>query len=290
MPIAAIPKATRKIYERPSKVPIKAWNRQIKLVKDTKLVKTLKTLINSDEQYDSSVWKFAGVVLSELYVRKWRKKHTKELEGIKQSLVDKSKLCFSSRGYALETAGIIDEVIKSKTNRLKVIHPYSFSKTAQKVIIQWEWSKTTKSLNEYIRKKISQSLADYIRTHTITYLSDAKRNKYRVTFEGDSIKISNKTPKDGWYIYVLDADSNELFAGRKKTGKFHHTSFLAGAPVASAGEFEIINGKIELALLRSGHYRPTEEHGQALRAFLGRPDQLGPERAAALEIEPYDNG
>lgn len=40
-------------------------------------------------------------------------------------------------------------------------------------------------------------------------------------------------------------------------GKFHHSSFLSGKPVASAGELTAINGKITEISRKSGHYQPS---------------------------------
>jgi len=40
-------------------------------------------------------------------------------------------------------------------------------------------------------------------------------------------------------------------------GKFHHSSFLAGKPVAAAGEIYIEKGIIKIVTDGSGHYRPA---------------------------------
>jgi hypothetical protein len=39
---------------------------------------------------------------------------------------------------------------------------------------------------------------------------------------------------------------------------FHHSSFLAGEPVASAGEIRAKNGVLELVSNASGHYEPPK--------------------------------
>jgi hypothetical protein len=59
----------------------------------------------------------------------------------------------------------------------------------------------------------------------------------------------------GYGIYVMSPD-NRFYSGSHKVGLFHHSSFLAGMPVAGAGEWKVTNGKLEEITNKSGHYRP----------------------------------
>lgn len=275
---------TTKRPEWPSKAPLKAWNREIKQLKDKRLVKTVKSLLEAQEPQESSAWTYASLAVSELYIRNWGKKHLRKVGKLREAISKASTLCFSSGWYALETAGITKDQKKKK-----IIHPYAFSDTAKEVIKQWEVSRSSKSLDEFLKSHIPKPDLDYLKTHTIKYLSPKKVNKHLVTFEDGKIFIGGKIPKDEWYIFVLENEPQRLLAGIKKTGSFHHTSFVAGAPVACAGEFEIEDGKVISILLRSGHYRPTEEHGEALHKFLAQDHNLGPKIMSRLEVEPYTN-
>lgn len=62
--------------------------------------------------------------------------------------------------------------------------------------------------------------------------------------------------KSGYAIYVMDAQGEFYLSFEGQKGKFHHSSFLAGQPVACAGEMIIFQGKIFLINNQSGHYQP----------------------------------
>lgn len=268
----------------PATPPLKAWNKQIKQLADTRLVKTVKTVLKAHEPRESSAWAYAGLAVSELYMRSWGKKHLTKVGALREAISQATSLCFTTGWYALETAGIA----KHKKSK-KIIHPYAFSETAKAVLKQWENSRSSKSLEEFLLTHVDDNDVKYLKTHTIKYVSPKKIHKHLVTFEDGKIKIGGKTPKDEWYMFVLENEPKRLLAGIKKTGSFHHTSFVSGAPVACAGEFEIEDGKVKSILLRSGHYRPTEKHGEVLHKFLAQEDNLGPKIMSRLEVEPYTN-
>lgn len=64
-------------------------------------------------------------------------------------------------------------------------------------------------------------------------------------------KIKEKPCK---WIYVLDT-CNRLFVHAKYKGKFHHSSFLQGGAVLSAGGIVVEDGRIMKLTADSGHYR-----------------------------------
>jgi hypothetical protein len=43
-------------------------------------------------------------------------------------------------------------------------------------------------------------------------------------------------------------------------GLFHHSSFLGGAPVLGAGEWQVRTGLLRLITAKSGHYQPEMRH------------------------------
>ncbi|KAF9955492.1 hypothetical protein BGZ65_003361 [Modicella reniformis] len=69
------------------------------------------------------------------------------------------------------------------------------------------------------------------------------------------------------YIYVTDPEGT-LYVHRKVKGRFHHSSFLGGGAVCSAGAI-IVNQGILLKLNpKSGHYRPRQKHFDRLQEWL----------------------
>jgi hypothetical protein len=51
-------------------------------------------------------------------------------------------------------------------------------------------------------------------------------------------------------------DERWIPAGFGRQNTIHHSSFLAGAPVAAAGEIKVVNGRLVSVSNGSGHYRP----------------------------------
>lgn len=99
----------------------------------------------------------------------------------------------------------------------------------------------------------------------VKYLTPAELEKYRIRFEGgkaydangklfDTIKITS-----GRAIFVMDEHGNIYASKAPKVGEFHHSSFLAGRPVAGAGEIEAMSGEITAISNNSGHYKPNAE-------------------------------
>ncbi|MCE5293284.1 MAG: hypothetical protein LLF94_01555 [Chlamydiales bacterium] len=289
MRISGLPKASSQVFKTHSKNPAKVWNRKFKKLSDSTLVKTVQAILNAPKNSSTDLWKFAGVAISELYIRNWGKTHRDKLEDLRIAISNHSKHCFSAHGYALETAGLIDPNAK-KSSRNIVYHPYAYDKFAKKVVTAWENHKhTKKSLEAYLDKHLTKKEKAYLRNHAIEYVRPHQQSDYEVTFHGDEVRIGGKVPKNGWYIYVLGGEPTTLLASRKIKGRFHHTSFFHGAPVVSAGEIKIKDGKLKSAFMRSGHYKPTEVHGEYLREYLKQEKNMGSIAAMRLYIQPFEN-
>jgi len=71
------------------------------------------------------------------------------------------------------------------------------------------------------------------------------------------------------YIYVMDVQGN-IYVSDSAPGVFHHSSFLAGQPVAAAGEISVVNGRLMLINDYSGHYLPTDVNNQQVVTELRR--------------------
>ena len=56
-----------------------------------------------------------------------------------------------------------------------------------------------------------------------------------------------------------------IYAGEPRLMEFHHSSFLAGAPVAAAGELMVVDGMVVSHSRQSGHYKPEEIHHQQFK-------------------------
>lgn len=72
----------------------------------------------------------------------------------------------------------------------------------------------------------------------------------------DTQLSSNFFSGAGEAIYVMTANGNLHVSSQLKSYR-HHSSILAGLPVASAGEIQVNNGILKMINNRSGHYRPS---------------------------------
>lgn len=72
----------------------------------------------------------------------------------------------------------------------------------------------------------------------------------------------------GWAIFVMSHD-NKIYSMTHTVAYMHHSSFLAGAPAQSAGEWKVTNGQLDGITRKSGHYHPTEAMFTRMLGFLG---------------------
>lgn len=63
----------------------------------------------------------------------------------------------------------------------------------------------------------------------------------------------------GRATFVMDALGDFYASDKAREGYFHHSSFMAGKPVAAAGEIESTEGILTAVSDRSGHYEPESE-------------------------------
>eukprot|EP00268_Persea_americana_P025110 TRINITY_DN2445_c0_g1_i3.p1 TRINITY_DN2445_c0_g1~~TRINITY_DN2445_c0_g1_i3.p1 ORF type:complete len:315 (-),score=35.96 TRINITY_DN2445_c0_g1_i3:211-1155(-) len=118
-----------------------------------------------------------------------------------------------------------------------------------------------------------------LRQQCIIYLGPQEREHYeyvpkdgRIIHKqtGELIDTTQGSEKGKW-IFVMST-TKKLYAGQKKKGVFHHSSFLAGGATLAAGRFTAENGKLKAISAYSGHFRPTEEN---LNAFLSYLEENG---------------
>ncbi|KAL4035120.1 hypothetical protein IC575_003795 [Cucumis melo] len=109
----------------------------------------------------------------------------------------------------------------------------------------------------------------------IKYLGPLERVAYEVIVEDGKFmyKLSREllhttgVDKHVKWIFVLST-SRALYVGKKKKGKFQHSSFLAGGATSAAGRLVVEDGILKAVWPHSGHYRPTEENFQEFISFL----------------------
>lgn len=174
--------------------------------------------------------------------------------------------------YVAENSGILRKTIDRRNRTHEVVHVYGCA--TKKLYHKWEKLKRPKSFEKYIRKAASRRALHEMRANILDYHFHDTREQFTVHFE-DGKFMQHGRPMHGRYIYVLNAAGDRLYAGVKQVGKVQHSTFTAGEPVQCAGWLFVKHGVAQYANLASGHYKPTEEAGERLRAFLSHKSRLG---------------
>jgi hypothetical protein len=119
----------------------------------------------------------------------------------------------------------------------------------------------------------------YFRPKTVDYLSLEDLEKHRLFVKDgllysvrDGLPFDTRSAGTVWNqgraIYVMDRHGNLYASLKQLVGEFHHSSLLAGKPVAGAGELEVTDGVPTLINRKSGHYQPDEEQLSLVRDML----------------------
>ncbi|MGI5221201.1 hypothetical protein [Nocardia sp. CA-290969] len=87
------------------------------------------------------------------------------------------------------------------------------------------------------------------------------------------------TPQGGRAIFVMDEHGQLYASPYHLLGEFHHSSFLAGGPVAGAGEISAVQGQVRLISDHSTHYRPARRFTHQVVDSLRRQGISFDERA-----------
>ncbi|XP_030532388.1 IQ domain-containing protein IQM3-like [Rhodamnia argentea] len=114
-----------------------------------------------------------------------------------------------------------------------------------------------------------------LRQQCIKYLGPQERENYEyVVVKGKIIHKQSgeflhtkKGSEDAKWIFVMST-LKKLYAGEKKKGVFHHSSFLAGGATIAAGRLVAEHGVLKAISAYSGHYRPTEDRLDSFLSFL----------------------
>jgi hypothetical protein len=109
----------------------------------------------------------------------------------------------------------------------------------------------------------------------VRYLNAKERMEFEVhVMNGRLYDNTGKplnTPDKGG-IFAMSPEGRIYFAPHDVAvkGAFHHSSFLAGAPLAAAGELSVKNGEVRGISMSSGHYLPRREHVEQFKRELNR--------------------
>ncbi|XP_073006867.1 IQ domain-containing protein IQM3 [Typha latifolia] len=114
-----------------------------------------------------------------------------------------------------------------------------------------------------------------LRKQCIKYLGPQEREHYEyVPVDGrvvhkqtGELLDTTKGSEGAKWIFVMST-TKRLYAGQKKKGIFHHSSFLAGGVTIAAGRFSAQEGILKNIWAYSGHYRPNEENLDNFLDFL----------------------
>ncbi|MDB6081228.1 MAG: hypothetical protein JWO53_500 [Chlamydiia bacterium] len=252
------------------------WDKKIGDIKGRHLAAAVEEIIKQADKKNQKAWEFANRAVGELSGRRYAKKHPKELEKLKEKVKRATEACTLVSKTSIEMASIEKKILDGHGNSKKIVHIYPSNKTAKKLIEQWKKSSTGKSFGDYIEKHASKSEKKELKKNTVEYLDESKQEKHTVKFEDHKVKVDGEKPTDGKQMFAMNAAGTEMVIGKKETGKFHHSSLLAGAPVKAAGYVTIKNGVITKVDVKSGHYQPpTKEGKKIVRKFLEDPSRLG---------------
>uniref|UniRef100_A0A5B7AFG0 IQ domain-containing protein IQM3-like n=1 Tax=Davidia involucrata TaxID=16924 RepID=A0A5B7AFG0_DAVIN len=135
-----------------------------------------------------------------------------------------------------------------------------------------------------------------LRQQSIKYLGPKEREHYEYIVVGGKIVHkqtgnfldTNKGLHGGKWIFVMST-SKKFYAGEKKKGVFHHSSFLAGGATLAAGRLVTEDGTLKSISAYSGHYRPTDDRLDSFLSFLKENGVNLEEIEIGRANEDYDN-
>ncbi|KAJ3700151.1 hypothetical protein LUZ61_003856 [Rhynchospora tenuis] len=113
-----------------------------------------------------------------------------------------------------------------------------------------------------------------LKKQCIKYLGPHEREHYEYIIKDGRIMHkqlevfldTTNDSKEEW-IFVMSSEK-KIYAGVKRKGSFHHSSFLAGGATIAAGKLTVHDGYIKYFSPHSGHYRPKDENIDNFLYFL----------------------
>ena len=114
----------------------------------------------------------------------------------------------------------------------------------------------------------------------VLYLDETARERYLLVVrdgllydvQGRKLDAKLGTKGNGFAIYVMDECGTIYVSFEHEAGAFHHSTLVAGGPVAAAGDLSILEGELLEISNSSGHYRPPPPY---LEQAISRLKALG---------------
>jgi hypothetical protein len=113
------------------------------------------------------------------------------------------------------------------------------------------------------------------RGRRVPYLSRAERLQHQLKVRDGKLFDARGQLFDtgeGSALYVMDSEGRFFARTFSLADDFHHSSFLAGEPVAGAGLMRVHQGRILMINDSTGHYRPS---GEFLQQVIDQLQKLG---------------
>jgi hypothetical protein len=200
-----------------------------------------------------------------LHLRQRRKEYEKE------ETVQRPGLIGAIMGAAARLKNLYKDYQKHYKN-FKSIPGYNFKLVNQAKDV---WKRMLKFIRKQdIDKTAVTDQGDFdasaLTGRLVEYDPAALQKKSKITITGGQLKRANGNLVDtansvtfqkglGWEIFVM-SPTGDIHMESHKIGKYHHSSLLAGADVASAGMMRVENGALRELSNHSGHYAPTLIH------------------------------
>jgi hypothetical protein len=121
---------------------------------------------------------------------------------------------------------------------------------------------------------MQKDINDYMASTGTQYLLSNQRGVYLVTTNPQNLLVQNGVLLDtnaahnNSYIFVMDGEGAIYSAA--KAVVHHHSAFLAGGPVASAGHWQVTAGIVQWVCNNSGHYQPPIDYCKQILSELKR--------------------
>ena len=101
----------------------------------------------------------------------------------------------------------------------------------------------------------------------VKYATDNVRPMFLLEIKGGKFyqagKLVDSAPTkqtdSGFYIFVESSDGKFYASPLDRVGQIHHSTFLAGGPVKTAGEMKFTKGVLTSINNASGHYKPSAQ-------------------------------
>ncbi|KAK7396660.1 hypothetical protein VNO78_17816 [Psophocarpus tetragonolobus] len=122
-------------------------------------------------------------------------------------------------------------------------------------------------LEQCSRSKLQKQCIKYLGPQEREQFEYAVREGKIISKQYADLLHTNEDCEDAKWIFVMST-SKKLYAGKKKKGLFHHSSFLAGGATLAAGKLVAENGILKSISAYSGHYRPTDDTLDGFLSYL----------------------